>query len=263
MSIKYFQVDAFTNEAFSGNSACVCLLSEPKDDKWMQNVAFEMNLSETAFLYKQKDGFSLRWFTPEVEVDLCGHATLASAHTLWESGLLNGDQSAVFNTRSGLLTAERKGDLIKIDFPSISQKPAEAPEALIHGLGVIPKYVGKFGNRYLIEVETEEQVRELNPNFSALRLLPERGVTVTSSSTSSEYDFVSRYFAPWVGVDEDPVTGSVHCCLGQYWCQVLGKKELIAYQASKRGGTIHIRVEGRRVYLSGHAVTVASGVLQV
>lgn len=229
----------------------------------MQQVAREMNLSETAFLRKQKDGFSLRWFTPTTEVDLCGHATLASAHVLWESGLLKPDEQARFHTRSGLLTAEHKEGLIELNFPVLLEEPAIAPAELVTALGIEPKYVGRFGVRYLIEVETEEVVRGLKPDFHSLRALPERGVVVTSGSVSAEYDFISRYFAPWVGVDEDPVTGSVHCCLGPFWGKRLEEEKLIAYQASARGGVIHIHLKGGRVYLGGCAITVLRGELLV
>jgi PhzF family phenazine biosynthesis protein len=263
MGIKLFQVDAFTDKPFTGNPAAVCLLSEPIDEIWMQHVACEMNLSETAFVWQQDDGFSLRWFTPAIEVDLCGHATLASAHILWESNLLKVNEPARFYTRSGLLTAERRGHLIELNFPTLSEEPATVPWEITIGLGVTPTYSGRFGARYLIEVETEDIVRNLCPNFTALRALPERGVTVTSLASSSDYDFVSRYFAPWVGVDEDPVTGSTHCCLGPYWSKRLGKKELKAYQASERGGVIHIRIQDERVCLGGEAITVMHGTLLV
>jgi PhzF family phenazine biosynthesis protein len=263
MAVKLFQVDAFTDKPFAGNPAAVCLLPAPRHEVWMQQVAHEMNLSETACLGEQEDGFSLRWFTPAAEVDLCGHATLASAHILWETDLLKPDEQARFHTRSGWLTAERRGDLIELNFPALFEEPATAPAGLTAALGVTPKYVGKFGAKYLIEVDTEDMVRRLKPDFHSLRALPERGVTVTSAATSSEYDFVSRYFAPWVGVDEDPVNGSSHCCLGPFWGKRLGKRELKAYQASARGGVIYVRLKNERVYLSGHAVTVLSGELFV
>ncbi|MGD9098912.1 MAG: PhzF family phenazine biosynthesis protein [Anaerolineae bacterium] len=263
MGIKLFQIDAFTREPFAGNPAAVCLLPAPRDALWMQQVAREMNLSETAFLYKRQDGFSLRWFTPATEVDLCGHATLASAHVLWETGLLEPGEPARFHTQSGLLTAEQRGNLIELNFPSLLQEPATAPVELVTALGVSPRYVGKFGKRYLIEVDAEEAVRKLDPDFHSLRKLPERGVVVTSVAALPEYDVVSRYFAPWVGIDEDPVTGSVHCCLGPYWAGRLGKQELRACQASARGGVIHVRLQGERVYLGGRAVTVFGGELYV
>ena len=261
MDMKLFQVDAFTNAPFAGNPAAVCILSEKQDEQWMQQVAREMNLSETAFLLKQPDGFSLRWFTPATEVNLCGHATLASAHVLWEAGLLSITEQAQFDTRSGLLTAKRHGDLIELYFPALNEEPAEAPAELIAALRVTPRYVGKFGTKYLIEVNDEETVRKLDPDFSALRKLPGRGVVVTSAASAAPFDFVSRYFAPWVGVDEDPVTGSAHCCLGPYWGRRLGKQEMKAYQASARGGVVNIRLGVERVYLGGNAVTVFSGTL--
>lgn len=261
MTVKCYQVDAFTNKPFAGNPAAVCLLPAPCHDHWMQQVAREMNLSETAFLYPQDDGFNLRWFTPTTEVDLCGHATLASAHALWASGLLKPGATARFHTRSGLLTAERNGDLIELNFPALLEVPATVPAALTQAIGATPTYVGKFGACYLLQVADEDTVRHLRPDFHALQALPGRGVVVTSDSPASAYDFVSRYFAPWVGIDEDPVTGSVHCCLGPFWGKRLGKDRLQAYQASARGGVIYIRLKDDRVYLSGHAVTILRGEL--
>ena len=225
----------------------------------MQQVAHEMNLSETAFINQQNDGFNLRWFTPTTEVDLCGHATLASAHILWESGLLQPGETARFHTRSGLLTAEQKGNLVELNFPPLVDVPTTAPAELTAALSVTPTYAGKFGAQYLLEVTDEDIVRNLNPDFPALRALPGRGVVVTSRAAA--YDFVSRYFAPWVGIDEDPVTGSVHCCLGPYWGNRLGKSRPIAYQASDRGGVVHIDLRDNRVYLSGYAVTIFKGTL--
>jgi PhzF family phenazine biosynthesis protein len=261
VSIKCYQVDAFTNKPFAGNPAAVCLLSTPCHDHWMQRVAHEMNLSETAFLYQQDDGFSLRWFTPTTEVDLCGHATLASAHVLWESGLLKPSESVRFHTRSGLLTAARNGNLIELNFPALLVVPATVPVALTQAMGVTPTYVGKFGACYLLQVTDEDTVCNLQPDFHALQALPGRGVVVTSDSPTSAYDFVSRYFAPWVGINEDPVTGSVHCALGPFWGKRLDKDSLKAYQASARGGVIYIHLKDDRVYLSGHAVTVLRGEL--
>lgn len=259
MGLRIFQVDAFTDRAFAGNPAAVCILEEPRDEAWMQNLAQEMNLSETAFLRKQEDGFGLRWFTPTVEVALCGHATLASAHILWETGILASKEQARFHTLSGLLTAERKGDWIELNFPATPEQPATAPPRLIEALGVTPKYIGKSKFDYLVEVDKEETVRNLGPDFGVLREMQVRGVMVTSQATSPGYDFVSRFFAPGSGIDEDPVTGSAHCCLGPFWSRQLGKTELIGYQASKRGGTVRVRVIGDRVHLSGQAVTVFCG----
>ncbi len=261
MGLRIFQVDAFTDKAFAGNPAAVCILTEPRDDAWMQDLAREMNLSETAFLSRQEDGFNLRWFTPSVEVALCGHATLASAHILWEIGLVSPEEPARFHTLSGLLTAKRKGDWIELNFPATPEQPATAPPNLEKALGLTPKYTGKSKFDYLFEVETEETVRNLKPDFALLKTMNVRGVMVTSRAASSGYDFVSRFFAPGSGIDEDPVTGSAHCCLGPFWSQRLGKDELIAYQASRRGGTIRVRVSGERVYLSGQAITILCGEL--
>lgn len=255
------QVDAFTDTPFAGNPAAVCILPEPRDEHWMQNVAREMNLSETAFLLQQPDGFNLRWFTPAVEVDLCGHATLASAHVLWESGHLKPHEQARFHTRSGLLTAERKGVWIELNFPATPDEPADAPSGLLEALGVTATSIGKNRFDYLIEVGSEDTVRNISPNFSLLATIPARGVIVTSRSTSPDYDFVSRFFAPQVGVNEDPVTGSAHCTLAPYWSKKLGKDEMVGYQASARGGVVRVRVSGDRVYLGGQAVTVLRGEL--
>ncbi len=262
MGSRIYIVDAFTDKAFAGNPAAVCILNNERDETWMQNLAREMNLSETAFLHRQEDGFGLRWFTPAVEVDLCGHATLASAHVLWGTGLLPTKEEARFHTRSGLLMAERKGDWIEMNFPSTPDKPATAPSQLQEALGVSPLYVGKSRFDYLLEVDTEETVRGVRPDFDLLKGMPVRGVIVTSAATSHGYDFVSRFFAPGAGVDEDPVTGSAHCCLGPFWSKRLRKNELIAYQASSRGGTVRVRVEDERVYLGGQAVTILQGELE-
>lgn len=265
MKLKIYQVDAFTDKPFAGNPAGVTILNQPAEPAWMQKVAREMNLSETAFLVKQADGYDLRWFTPAAEVDLCGHATLASAHTLWETGVLKTDQQIRFHTRSGLLTAEKKGDWIEMDFPVKLETPVEAPPGLAEALGASPMYVGRNQFDYLVEVNGEETVIDLKPDTSQIGKLPVRGVIVTSRATHSladqGIDFVSRFFAPAVGVPEDPVTGSAHTCLGPYWGKKLGKQEMLAYQASARGGMLHVRLEGDRVILSGQAVTVLEGTL--
>lgn len=261
MGLTIYQVDAFTEKPFAGNPAAVCILSELQDEQWMQDVAKEMNLAETAFLIKQADGFNLRWFTPAVEVDLCGHATLASAHVLWEAGYLQSDEQARFHTRSGLLTANRRGNWIEMNFPATPEEPADAPQGLIEALGVPAKYVGKSQFDYLVEVDSEEVVRNIKPNIALLTTVPARGVIVTSLANSGEYDFVSRFFAPQVGVNEDPVTGSAHACLGPYWSKRLGKDEFVAYQASARGGVMLVRISGDRIYLSGQAITVLRGEL--
>jgi PhzF family phenazine biosynthesis protein len=259
MNLPIFQVDAFTAKPFAGNPAAVCILPQPMDEPWMQNVAREMNLSETAFLLRQAEGFHLRWFTPAVEVDLCGHATLASAHTLWESGELKPKAQARFYTRSGMLTANLKGDWIEMDFPAKPEESAAVPEGLAQALGARIRYLGKNQFDYLVEVASEEIVRSLKPDFRLLETLPVRGVMVTSLSSSPEYDFVSRFFAPRVGVNEDPVTGSAHCCLGPFWGKRLQKDDLVAYQASLRGGVIRVHLKGPRVVLAGQAVTILRG----
>lgn len=262
MGLKITQVDAFTDQPFRGNPAAVCVLPAPRDEQWMQDVACEMNLSETAFLDPVgRGGFNLRWFTPSTEVALCGHATLASAHVLWEAEYLKPQEVARFHTTSGLLTAARKGDWIELDFPAVREQAAPVPPGLAEALGVKIKYIGKNKFDYLVEVESERMVREMAPDFTALRKMTVRGVSVTSRSDSPEYDFVSRFFAPGSGIDEDPVTGSAHCCLGPFWGERLAKTELVAYQASARGGTVRVRLNGERVILGGQAVTVLRGEL--
>ena len=261
MGQRITQVDAFTERPYSGNPAAVCVLKEAADKEWMQNVAQEMNLSETAFLYPNEGEFNLRWFTPSVEVSLCGHATLASAHVLWEEGHLSPDQHARFRTKSGLLTATRHGDWIELDFPAVRVEPAAPPPNLIESLGVEPQYVGRNNFDYLVEVESAEAVRNARPDHSRLRQIKARGVMITSGSDSAEFDFVSRFFAPGSGIDEDPVTGSAHCALGPYWENRLQRREFVAYQASARGGIVRVRVEGDRVKLGGQAVTILRGEL--
>jgi PhzF family phenazine biosynthesis protein len=265
VGIPIYQADAFTEVPFRGNPAAVCILTKPGseacDAAWMQNVAREMNLSETAFLHRQEDGFSLRWFTPALEVELCGHATLASAHVLYETGLLAADEQARFHTLSGLLTAERSGREIELDFPATPPQAVSAPQGLIEALGVEPKYVGASSFDYLVEVASEDVVRGLKPDFAPLKALASRGVMVTSTASTEGYDFVSRFFAPGAGIDEDPVTGSAHCCLGPFWHERLGKDEMLAYQASARGGVVRVWVQGERVRLGGRAVTVLRGEL--
>ncbi len=257
MTQTIYQVDSFTDAPFAGNPAGVCVLPEPRDDRWMQNVAKEMNLSETAFLLKQDDGYSLRWFTPAVEVDLCGHATLASAHILWEMGALAADRQAHFHTRSGLLTADRRAaGWIEMDFPAKPEERTDAPAGLAEALGVEPVYVGQSQFDLLVEVESEAVVRSMQPNFTLLEKIPARGVIVTSLAASGDFDFVSRFFAPRVGVNEDPVTGSAHCCLSPFWSKRLGRNELVGYQASARGGVVRVRLDGERVHIGGQAITV-------
>lgn len=261
MDIPIVQVDAFTNTPFAGNPAAVCLLPSPREAVWMQQVAMEMNLSETAFLYRRDDGFDLRWFTPAMEVDLCGHATLASAHVLWEEGHLQATETARFHTRSGVLTATRQGDWIELDFPSRPPQAVEAPETLLRALQVEPLYVGKNTTQYLVEVASEEIVRQAEPDFALLQTLPVQGAIITCRGTTGQFDCVSRYFAPRAGIPEDPVTGSAHCCLAPFWGQRLGKTTLLACQASRRGGVLRVQWRGERVGLGGQAVSVLRGKL--
>ena len=263
MSIPLFHVDAFTEQPFRGNPAAVCILPQQRDAPWLQSVAAEMNLAETAFLERRTDGFSLRWFTPKVEVDLCGHATLAAAHVLWHEGHVPPTKPILFHTRSGILSATQNDGDIHLDFPLTPEEPAPAPAGLADSLGVPWAYVGKSCFDYLLEIDSEATLRRLKPNFSLLATLPIRGLIVTSRSGRPEFDFVSRYFAPAAGIDEDPVTGSAHCCLASYWRKKLNKSEFTAYQASARGGVVRVRISGDRTILGGRAVIVAKGTLLV
>ena len=256
---RFTQVDAFTDRPFSGNPAAVCLLGAARADHWMQQVALEMNLAETAFLVPRADGFGLRWFTPAVEVDLCGHATLASAHALWEEGHLPGSAVARFHTRSGELTATRRDGLIWLDFPATPVAPAPSVAGLEQALGARIEYLGRTTFDYVIQLDSAAAVRSLSPDLTHLARLPARGVVVTAAGDDGKHDFVSRFFAPQSGVPEDPVTGSAHCGLAPFWGARLGKRELVGYQASPRGGTVLVRVEGTRVHLGGRAVTVLRG----
>lgn len=265
MEIPICVVDAFTAEPFKGNPAAVCLLDEARPDEWMQKVAAEMNLSETAFVLPRADGFDLRWFTPTIEVALCGHATLASAHTLFETGRLKASATASFQTRSGELLARRAGARIELDFPAFPVEESDIPCEMLDALGVEPRFVGRTPLRgldyfdYLLELDSEENVRKAQPDFEQLRKGDATGIIITARSSSSRYDFVSRFFAPNAGINEDPVTGAAHCVLAPYWGRKLDKTEMVGYQASARGGVVHVRVGEGRVYLSGDAVTVLRG----
>jgi PhzF family phenazine biosynthesis protein len=258
MSFPLFHVDAFSDRPFAGNPAAVCLLPHSMKDAWLQGVAREMNLSETAFLVKRPQHFDLRWFTPKTEVDLCGHATLAAAHVLWQQGQTTRHEID-FSTRSGLLTARKIGGEIELEFPLEADEPAPAPANLAAALNISPSYVGKNRLDYLVAVDSENTLRQLDPDFRLLATVPCRGVIVTSRSADPHFDFVSRAFFPRLGVDEDPVCGSAHCCLVNYWRNQLGKSEFVAYQASTRGGVVKVRVVKDRVFLSGKATTVAKG----
>ena len=260
MGLPLYVVDAFARERFGGNPAGVCLLRTPRDEKWMAAVAREVNASETAFVLPQGADFQLRWFTPAAEVDLCGHATLASAHVLWESGKLDLAIPARFHTRSGLLTCVLRDEWIVMDFPAKTLTLAAAPAELKKAVGAAIVWSGRSDSDWLLELESEERVRALQPDLTLLRTLPVRGLIVTARA-QQEHDFVSRFFAPRVGIPEDPVTGSAHCALGPYWAAKLGKADLTGWQASQRGGEVRVRVEGARVLLSGKALTVMRGEL--
>jgi PhzF family phenazine biosynthesis protein len=255
----FTQVDAFATRPFGGNPAAICVLPRPRDPEWMQLVAREMNLAETAFLVERPDGYDLRWFTPGVEVDLCGHATLAAAHVLWEEERLGPGDTARFHTRSGLLTASRRDGLIWLDFPATPAVPTEPPAKLAEILGATPRWVGRSPFDWLVELESEGVVRGLDPELSRLARIDARGVIVTARAEDGGHDFVSRFFAPAAGVPEDPVTGSAHCVLAPFWAERLGRTDLAGYQASERGGTVQTRLVGNRVLLGGTAVTVIRG----
>lgn len=256
--IKLFQVDAFTDKPFKGNPAAVCLIDEELPDALLQNIAAENNLSETAFVLKQPDGFNLRWFTPTVEIKLCGHATLASAHVLWQEGILNSDAIAKFHTLSGVLTASKNGDWITLDFPSSFGEAISLPPVLATALNSKPLNSVFCTDRYIIELASETEVSACTPDFKQLQNFDT--IVITSrADDASPYDFVSRTFAPAHGIDEDPVTGSSHCCLLPYWTKKLGKTTMLAYQASARGGEVKLEFKGDRTLFSGKAVTLIEG----
>jgi len=263
MGQTIFQVDSFTDTPFHGNPAGVCVVRDEKkitDEKWMLKVANEMNCSETSFLFQESKGFRLRWFTPQHEVDLCGHATLAAAHILWQEGILPEKEDAVFQTNSGKLIARKNKRGVELEFPALPARTLSKPEwpaGLTEAVGSRPKVaVGRSKFDLLVELENEAAVRDFAPNSPAIARLDCRGLILTAQATSRPYDFVSRFFAPALGIPEDPVTGSAHCVLGPYWAERLGKPELAAYQASERGGSLHVRVQADRVFISGNAVTV-------
>lgn len=264
MKLPIVQVDAFAERAFTGNPAAVCLLASSLPDASLLAIAGEMNLSETAFLLARTDGsYDLRWFTPAVEVNLCGHATLASAHVLWQDGHLAPDADARFHTRSGELGARRIDGRIVLDFPAQPAHAAPPPAGLLEALGVSqPRFVGRNTTDWMVEVENSATVRGLAPDFSRLGTVEARGVMVTAPGDDGGIDFVSRFFAPASGIDEDPVTGSAHCCMGPFWAERLGRTSLVARQLSARGGTVHVEVAGARVRLGGTAVTVMRGELE-
>ena len=268
MSQPVIQVDAFTSIPFAGNPAAVCVLGKPRDEKWMRDVAREMNLSETAFVVKHptENEWLLRWFTPGAEVDLCGHATLATAHVLFEDGHVSRDEAIHFQTRSGRLSVRSSGGWLEMDFPAQPVQAAPPPSGLLESIGLelgAPTFVGRNASDWLIAIEDAARLRALAPDMVRLATIEARGVVVTAPSDDAKYDFISRFFGPAVGVPEDPVTGSAHCALAPYWADRLNRNELVAFQASARGGEVRARFEGSRVQLTGQAVIVLRGELVV
>jgi len=270
MSIEIFQIDAFAEKPFEGNPAAVCLVDDARPEHWMQSVAAEMNLAETAFVQKADQGFSLRWFTPAVEVDLCGHATLAAAWTLWLTGRVAKNESICFHTRSGDLTASQRDGEVCLDFPIREAVECQPPEGLVESLQIPHdselEFLGRNVDDFLLVLRGSDdglqRIRSLRPNMHELRQVEgSRGIIVTSATENEEYDFVSRFFAPAVGIDEDPVTGSAHCCLASYWGSKWNKQNLVGFQASARGGFVKMQIEGNRVLLRGKAVLVTRGEL--
>lgn len=262
MTIPLLQVDAFTDRPFHGNPAAVCLLDATRDEDWMQSVAAEMNLAETAFVSPRDGGFDLRWFTPTCEVDLCGHATLASAHALWETRRLRAGTTARFHTKSGWLSAEQRDDLIELDFPATPADPAPAfATSLAAAVRAPVEWAGRSRFDLVARLGSADAVRRATPDYALVGALPCRGVIVTAPGDDGVHDFVSRFFGPQSGVDEDPVTGSAHCALAPYWAAIFSRDTLVGFQASPRGGTVRVRLHGDRVLLSGHAVTVLRGEL--
>ncbi|MFN8037065.1 MAG: PhzF family phenazine biosynthesis protein [Acidimicrobiia bacterium] len=263
--VELYVVDAFTPEAFRGNPAAVCVLDagDHPDDAWMQSVAAEMKHSETAFLVPRGDAWSLRWFTPIVEVELCGHATLASAHVLFETGAADATATITFVTRwRGDLRARRAADTIELDFPASPASPASTLAGLAEGLRTQPRHVAVNDDFVIAELADEHAVRDLDPVLEALRALGPRGVIVTAAAgAGTAADFVSRYWAPGAGIADDPVTGSAHCALAPYWAAKLGRTELVGLQVSSRPGTVRMRLDRDRVFLGGDAVTVLRGML--
>lgn len=262
--MRLFIVDAFTDRPFAGNPAAVALASETISDAQMQQIAAEMNLAETAFPLPRADGtHGLRWFTPRAEVDLCGHATLATAHALWTEGGVPRDAPLVFETKGGRLACTPLPDgRIEMDFPATPAAAAPAPEGFAEALGALPVWTGRSRYDLVARLESADAVRRLAPDLAALARLDVRGVTVTAEGDDG-FDCVSRFFAPALGVPEDPVTGSAHCALAPYWAAETGRTTLRAFQASPRGGALELEVVGEHVRLRGHAVTVLRGDLRV
>jgi len=264
MKTPIYQVDAFTSKPFCGNPAAVCILSEEPSDSWKQSIAAEMNLSETAFIRRGNKDFSIRWFTPTIEVPLCGHATLASAHILWQEKHVPQDEPITFQSKSGILTANLEGEWICLNFPAYPVEKVAVPSGLEDALGCKVRSVYQNSQRYfLVELNSEQTVRKLSPDFNLLGQGKYGGVIVTAQSGSDSCDFVSRFFAPDFGIDEDPVTGSAHCCLCPFWTKRFGETELIGHQVSKRGGVVKVRLQGDRVAILGQAITTLKGEIVV
>ncbi len=257
---EIFQVDAFTDQPYQGNPAGVCILDEPAIYSWMQHVAREMNVSETAFLVKAEEGYEIRYFTPLTEVPICGHATLSSAHILWEQGLVGEDDAIVFHAKAGVLRASNEDSWVCLDFPARPVTPSDSPKGFKEALGTVPKDVYRIeAGGFLAELESDDAIRALRPNFELMRQGDFGGIVATAKSTSPLVDFVSRYFHPEIGINEDPVTGVAHCSLAPFWSEKLGKAELDCYQASARGGFLKVRAKDNRVDILGKAVTVIRG----
>lgn len=260
---RLLQIDAFADTPFTGNPAAVVILDRDRDDGWMQRVAAEMNLSETAFLVPDGEDWAIRWFTPTTEVALCGHATLASFHALRTEGRVS--DAVTFSSASGPLTARALGDQVELDFPVTPTEACDEPEGLLDALGLADaRYIGRSRHDVLVEVAERKELSDLHPDFRALSAVEARGVIVTAiGDEGEEVDFVSRFFAPRAGVDEDPVTGSAHCALAPYWTDKLGARPLRARQLSQRSGRLEVELRGDRVALRGRAVTVLAGELRV
>jgi PhzF family phenazine biosynthesis protein len=257
--MRLFQVDAFTDQIFKGNPAGVCILTPEQmtEDALLQNIAMEMNLSETAFLAKQDNEYHLRWFTPETEVKLCGHATLSSAHILYETGFEKEASAIVFNTLSGRLIARRRRSKIELDFPAYKVEKIDEQPKINEALGITPIFTGQSNAQYLIEIADPAVLKDLKPDFTKLKELGHTDFIVTCKSDDPAFDFYSRFFAPAVGINEDPVTGSSHTSLIPYWSQKLGKTKLMSYQASKRSGILECELASNdRVLIRGNAVTI-------
>jgi PhzF family phenazine biosynthesis protein len=263
MHAELHLVDAFTSSAFRGNTAGICIPDGPADAEWMQQVAAELKHSETAFLFPEGADWNLRWFTPAKEIELCGHATLAAAFILYSTGRVPGDKVIVFETLSGKLTVRQNGDWISMDFPAEPAAASMPVPGLGQALGVEPLYTGRNRFDFLVELPLAEDVCGIEPDMNALTAIRARGIIVTAVSDNPDFDFVSRFFAPSVGVPEDPVTGSAHCCLAPYWGEKLNKTELVGFQCSSRGGLVRVKPVGDRVIIEGHAVHVFSGKLLI